>query len=251
MKLDFNGKNVLITGAQRGIGKEIALGFARSGANVLVNYPFEAERSAAEDTVEQIQAEGVSALMVQADVRSGEEVDQMVETMIKSWGSIDILINNAGITKDKLLIKMSDEEWQSVIDINLGGTFRCSRRVSKEMMSKRYGRIVNISSVMGLQGNAGQSNYAASKGGIISFTKSMAIEFGARNITVNCVAPGYISTAMTTVLPDAIRQSFIQRVLIKREGSPEDIMNAVLFLASDQASYITGQVIVVDGGLTL
>ncbi|HOI24979.1 MAG TPA: 3-oxoacyl-[acyl-carrier-protein] reductase [Caldisericia bacterium] len=251
MKLDFNGKNVLITGAQRGIGKEIALGFARSGANVLVNYPFEAERSAAEDTVEQIQAEGVSALMVQADVRSGEEVDQMVETMIKSWGSIDILINNAGITKDKLLIKMSDEEWQSVIDINLGGTFRCSRRVSKEMMSKRYGRIVNISSVMGLQGNAGQSNYAASKGGIISFTKSMAKEFGARNITVNCVAPGYISTAMTTVLPDAIRQSFIQRVLIKREGSPEDIMNAVLFLASDQASYITGQVIVVDGGLTL
>lgn len=251
MKLDFKGKNVLITGAQRGIGKEIALGFARSGANVLVNYPFEAERSAAEDTVEQIQAEGVSALMVQADVRSGEEVDQMVETMIKSWGSIDILINNAGITKDKLLIKMSDEEWQSVIDINLGGTFRCSRRVSKEMMSKRYGRIVNISSVMGLQGNAGQSNYAASKGGIISFTKSMAKEFGARNITVNCVAPGYISTAMTTVLPDAIRQSFIQRVLIKREGSPEDIMNAVLFLASDQASYITGQVIVVDGGLTL
>lgn len=251
MKFDFNGKNVLITGAQRGIGKEIALGFARSGANVLVNYPFEAERSAAEDTVEQIQAEGVSALMVQADVRSGEEVDQMVETMIKSWGSIDILINNAGITKDKLLIKMSDEEWQSVIDINLGGTFRCSRRVSKEMMSKRYGRIVNISSVMGLQGNAGQSNYAASKGGIISFTKSMAKEFGARNITVNCVAPGYISTAMTTVLPDAIRQSFIQRVLIKREGSPEDIMNAVLFLASDQASYITGQVIVVDGGLTL
>lgn len=251
MKLDFNGKNVLITGAQRGIGKEIALGFARSGANVLVNYPFEAERSAAEDTVEQIQAEGVSALMVQADVRSGEEVDQMVETMIKSWGSIDILINNAGITKDKLLIKMSDEEWQSVIDINLGGTFRCSRRVSKEMMSKRYGRIVNISSVMGLQGNAGQSNYAASKGGIISFTKSMAKEFGARNITVNCVAPGYISTAMTTVLPDAVRQSFIQRVLIKREGSPEDIMNAVLFLASDQASYITGQVIVVDGGLTL
>lgn len=251
MKLDFKGKNVLITGAQRGIGKEIALGFARSGANVLVNYPFEAERSAAEDTVEQIQAEGVSALMVQADVRSGEEVDQMVETMIKSWGSIDILINNAGITKDKLLIKMSDEEWQSVIDINLGGTFRCSRRVSKEMMSKRYGRIVNISSVMGLQGNAGQSNYAASKGGIISFTKSMAKEFGARNITVNCVAPGYISTAMTTVLPDAVRQSFIQRVLIKREGSPEDIMNAVLFLASDQASYITGQVIVVDGGLTL
>lgn len=251
MKLDFKGKNVLITGAQRGIGKEIALGFARSGANVLVNYPFEAERSAAEDTVEQIQAEGVSALMVQADVRSGEEIDQMVETMIKSWGSIDILINNAGITKDKLLIKMSDEEWQSVIDINLGGTFRCSRRVSKEMMSKRYGRIVNISSVMGLQGNAGQSNYAASKGGIISFTKSMAKEFGARNITVNCVAPGYISTAMTTVLPDAVRQSFIQRVLIKREGSPEDIMNAVLFLASDQASYITGQVIVVDGGLTL
>jgi 3-oxoacyl-[acyl-carrier protein] reductase len=251
MKLDFNNKNVLITGAQRGIGKEIALGFARSGANVLINYPFESERSAAEETAEQIKAEGASTLMVQADVRSGEEIDHMVETMITSWGSIDILVNNAGITKDKLLIKMSDEEWQSVIDINLGGTFRCSRRVSKEMMSKRYGRIINISSVMGLQGNAGQSNYSASKGGIIAFTKSMAKEFGARNITVNCVAPGYISTAMTSVLPETLRQSFINRVLIKREGSPEDIMNAVLFLASDQASYITGQVIVVDGGLTL
>lgn len=251
MKLDFNGKNVLITGAQRGIGKEIALGFARSGANVLINYPFESERPAAEETAEQIKAEGASALMVQADVRSGEEIDHMVETMITSWGSIDILVNNAGITKDKLLIRMSDEEWQSVIDINLGGTFRCSRRVSKEMMTKRYGRIVNISSVMGLQGNVGQSNYSASKGGIIAFTKSMAKEFGARNITVNCVAPGYISTAMTSVLPESLRQNFINRVLIKREGSPEDIMNAVLFLASDQASYITGQVIVVDGGLTL
>jgi 3-oxoacyl-[acyl-carrier protein] reductase len=251
MKLDFTAKNVLITGAQRGIGKEIALGFARSGANIMVCYPFEGERSAAEETAEQIRAEGASVMIFQADVRSSEEIDQMVESMIKSWGSVDVLVNNAGITKDKLLIKMSDEEWQSVIDINLGGTFRCSRRVSKEMMSKRYGRIVNISSVMGLQGNAGQSNYSASKGGIIAFTKSMAKEFGARNITVNCVAPGYISTAMTSVLPETVRQSFINRVLIKREGSPEDIMQAVLFLASDQASYITGQVIVVDGGLTL
>jgi len=251
MKIDLSGKNVLITGSQRGIGQAIALGFAKAGANVLVNYPFESEKTAAEETSDLLKSFGVSSMIYQADISKQKEVDQMIEDMLSQWGSIDILVNNAGITRDKLLIKMDDEDWQKVLDINLTGTFRCCRAVSKVMMSKRYGRIINISSVMGLQGNAGQTNYSASKGGIIAFSKAMAKEFGARNITVNCVAPGYISTAMTQVLPETVRQNFINRVLIKREGSPDDIMHAVLFLASDQASYITGQVIVVDGGLTL
>ncbi len=251
MNLDFQDKRVLITGAQRGIGKEIALGFSQSGAKVFINYPFESEKEVAREVVDQINTNGGNAVAFQADVRHQQEIDKMIEEMIRLWGGIDILVNNAGITRDKLLIKMSDEDWQSVLDINLTGTFRCSRSVSKEMMTRRYGRIINISSVMGLQGNAGQANYSASKGGIVAFTKAMAKEFGARNITVNCVAPGFIGTAMTSVLPEAVRQNFIHRVLIKREGTPQDIMHAVLFLASDQASYITGQVIVVDGGLTL
>jgi 3-oxoacyl-[acyl-carrier protein] reductase len=251
MKLDFSGKNILVTGAQRGIGKAIVLGFAASGGNVLINYPVEAEKTAALETAEMVKSLGGNALIFEADVCDAGSVDAMVAFMKAEWGTIDVLVNNAGITRDKLVIKMSEEDWQKVMDINLGGTFRCTRSVLREMMSKRYGRIINISSVMGIQGNAGQSNYAASKGGIIAFTKSIAKEFGARNITVNCVAPGYISTAMTTVLPDVLRTSFLDRVLIKREGLPEDIMQAVLFLASDQAGYITGQVIVVDGGLTL
>jgi len=175
----------------------------------------------------------------------------MVSQAVQEFGKIDILVNNAGITKDNLLIKMSPHDWQNVIDINLTGTFNCTKRVVKEMMKNKYGRIVNISSIMGIIGNAGQANYAASKAGIIAFTKSVAKEFGSRNITANVVAPGYIKSPMTDNLAENIKKAFFDKVIIKRFGKAEDISNAILFLASDLASYITGQVLVVDGGLTL
>jgi len=175
----------------------------------------------------------------------------MIQTIIKQFGKIDILINNAGITKDQLLIRMSDAEWQSVIDINLTGTFQCSRAAIKEMMKKRYGRIISISSIIGLTGNAGQANYSASKVGIIGLTKTIAREYGSRNITANCIAPGYIQTPMTDQLAENVKQAFLEKVYIKRFGLPADIANAALFLASDLADYMTGQVLVLDGGLSL
>jgi 3-oxoacyl-[acyl-carrier protein] reductase len=249
--MDFTGKTVLITGSGRGIGREIALAFASRGASIMVNYPNPSEKTDALHCVEEIQASNAKALLFEADVRSAEAVDQMVQTMIQEWGKIDILINNAGVTKDNLLVKMTEEEWKFVLDINLNGVFTCTKRVVKEMMAKRFGRIISISSIMGLVGNAGQANYAASKAGIIAFMKSVAKEFGSRNITANCIAPGFIETQMTHSLPEEVKKTFLNKVLIKRYGSAADIANAALFLASDLASYMTGQVLVVDGGLIL
>jgi len=249
--LDFSGKTVLITGGGRGIGREIALSFATHGASVLVNYPSPSEKPDAFSTSEEIKQKNAQALIYEADVRSTEQVDQMVQYMISQWGHIDILINNAGVTKDNLLLKMNEEEWKFVLDINLGGVFNCTKRVVKEMMQKRMGRIISISSIMGLAGNAGQSNYAASKAGIIAFMKSVAKEFGSRNITANCIAPGFIETQMTKDLPEEVKKAFLSQVLVKRYGTAQDIANAALFLASDLASYITGQVLVIDGGLIL
>lgn len=250
-ELDFSGKTVLVTGGERGIGKNICLDFALHHANVVVNYPSSEELCEAEKTLNEISKIGSKALILRADVRNFDEVDKMVTQAVEEFGRIDILVNNAGITKDNLLIKMSSQDWQQVIDVNLTGTFNCTKRVVKEMMKNKYGRIVNISSIMGLIGNAGQANYAASKAGIIAFTKSVAKEFGSRNITANVVAPGYIKSSMTDNLPENIKKTFLDKVVIKRFGEAEDISNAIIFLASNFANYITGQVLIVDGGLTL
>jgi len=249
--LDFTGKVVLVTGSSQGIGAVIATEFAKHHAVVVLNYPTEKEMPSAQTVLESLLPFSPSSIALQADVRSAESVENMIQTIIKQFGKIDILINNAGITKDQLLIRMSDAEWQSVIDINLTGTFQCSRAAIKEMMKKRYGRIISISSIIGLTGNAGQANYSASKAGIIGLTKTIAREYGSRNITANCIAPGYIQTPMTDQLAENVKQAFLEKVYIKRFGLPADIANAALFLASDLADYMTGQVLVLDGGLSL
>lgn len=249
--LDFTGKVVLVTGSSQGIGAVIATEFAKHHAMVVLNYPTEKEMPSAQTVLDNLLPFSPSSISLQADVRSAESVENMIQTIIKQFGKIDILINNAGITKDQLLIRMSDAEWQSVIDINLTGTFQCSRAAIKEMMKKRYGRIISISSIIGLTGNAGQANYSASKAGIIGLTKTIAREYGSRNITANCIAPGYIQTPMTDQLAENVKQAFLEKVYIKRFGLPADIANAALFLASDLADYMTGQVLVLDGGLSL
>lgn len=249
--LDFSGKTVLVTGAGRGIGRELALAFASRGASVMINYPNPAEKEDALSCAQVISSKNAKALLFEADVRSSADVDKMVQMMILEWGKVDILINNAGVTKDNLLLKMTEEEWKLVLDINLNGAFNCTKRVVKEMMAKRFGRIISLSSVMGIVGNAGQANYAASKAGIIALMKSVAKEFGSRNITANTIAPGFIETLMTASLPDEVKKTFLNKVLIKRYGTATDIANTALFLASDLASYMTGQVLVVDGGLIL
>jgi len=249
--LDFTGKVVLVTGSSQGIGAVIATEFAKHHAVVVLNYPTEKEMPSAQTVLESLLPFSPSSIALQADVRSAESVENMIQTIIKQFGKIDILINNAGITKDQLLIRMSDAEWQSVIDINLTGTFQCSRAAIKEMMKKRYGRIISISSIIGLTGNAGQANYSASKAGIIGLTKTIAREYGSRNITANCIAPGYIQTPLTDQLAENVKQACLEKVYIKRFGLPADIANAALFLASDLADYMTGQVLVLDGGLSL
>lgn len=249
--LDFSGKTVLVTGGERGIGQRVCLDFALHSANVVINYPIEEEYNEAEKTLEKVESFNAKAIAVKADVRDTKEVDEMVLKSLKEFGKIDILVNNAGVTKDNLLIKMDPKDWQYVIDVNLTGTFNCTKRIVREMMKNRFGRIINISSVMGIVGNVGQANYAASKAGIIAFTKSIAKEFGSRNITANVVAPGYIMSSMTEALPEETKKAFLDKVIIKRFGVTEDVSNTILFLASNLASYITGQVLIVDGGLTL
>ena len=249
--LDFTGKVVLVTGSSQGIGAVIALEFAKRKAITVLNFPTEKEQAAAEGVLTEVKAYSPSSVFIQADVRSAASVESMMQTVVKQFGKLDILVNNAGITRDQLLIRMSDAEWQSVIDINLSGTFQCSRFAIKEMMKKRFGRIINISSIIGMTGNAGQANYSASKAGIIGLTKTIAREYGSRNITANCIAPGYIQTNMTDLLSQELKDAFLEKVYIKRFGLPLDIAHAALFLASDLAGYITGQVMVVDGGLSL
>ncbi|HPJ12821.1 MAG TPA: 3-oxoacyl-[acyl-carrier-protein] reductase [Caldisericia bacterium] len=247
----INKKSVLITGASRGIGREIALHFAKEGYYTAINYPFKAEKENALQTLSEVQSLGAQGNIYEADVSDLTAVENMVKNLKDDVGTIDVLIANAGITSDKLIMRMTPEDWDRVIHINLTGAFNCTKAVTKEMMRAKQGRIVYISSVIGIIGNAGQANYAASKGGMIALCKSVAKEFGSRNITANCVAPGYIMTEMTQNLPKEATDQFMSRVSLKRFGTMEDIANAVLFLSSDQASYITGQVLVVDGGLTL
>ena len=245
----LEGKVALVTGGSRGIGRAIALKLAGEGAAVAINYAGNAK--AAEEVKASIEAAGGKAMVVQADVSSAEAVDAMVEAVVNELGGIDILVNNAGITRDGLLMRMKEADWDAVINTNLKGVFYCTKAVSKLMMKKRSGRIVNMASVVGLTGNAGQANYAAAKSGVIGFSKSMAKELASRGITVYMVAPGYIETDMTAVLSDKVREAMISTVPLARAGQAEDVAGAVLFLVSDMASYITGQVINVDGGMVM
>lgn len=243
----FENKIVLVTGAGRGIGASIAKRFASEGAEVIVNYSGNDE--AAQKTVDEITAAGGQAQKYKCSVNDSESVKVMIDEIIKEFGRIDILVNNAGITKDGLMLRMTDEDFDRVIDVNLKGTFNCTKYVSKYMLKQKSGKIINISSVVGLSGNAGQVNYSASKAGIIGITKSAAKELSSRGITVNAVAPGYVDTDMTKVLSDNIRNEILKNIPLQRMGNVEDISNCVAFLASEDASYITGQVISVDGGM--
>lgn len=245
----LKNKIALVTGASRGIGRQIALSMAKEGAMVIVNYNGSKEK--AEEVVAQIIADGGMAESYGCNVADFEAAGGMIAEVIKKHGALDILVNNAGITKDGLLLKMSEEDFDKVIGINLKGTFNCIKHATRQMLKQKSGRIINMSSVVGIAGNAGQVNYAASKAGVIGITKSVAKELGSRGITVNAIAPGYIDTDMTAVLSEDIRNAIIDSVPLKRMGCVEDIANAAVFLASDKASYITGQVISVDGGMNI
>lgn len=242
-------KVAIVTGASRGIGREIAITLARYGAKVIVNYCGSKEK--AEEVVELIKSEGGIASTYQGDVADSEAMKQMFADVLKEYGSIDVLINNAGITRDNLILKMSDEDFNAVIDTNLKGVYYCLKQVSKIMLKQRSGRIINISSIAGVIGNAGQINYSASKAGVIGMTKALARELGSRGITVNAVAPGFIKTDMTDKLPDAMKDTYVNQIPLKRFGEVSDIAETIAFLASDKAAYITGQTISVDGGMQM
>ena len=236
----------LITGASRGIGRSISLALAGQGAKIIA---VDVDLQATEEFVAELKAAGTEAIAVQGNVTVTADVDQMVKAGKEAFGRIDILVNNAGITKDSLLMRMKDEDWDAVLNVNLKGAFLCTRAVSKVMTKQRSGRIINIASVVGQMGNAGQANYCASKAGLIGLTKSNARELAKRNITVNAVAPGFIATAMTDALPEEQRIELANQIPLARLGSADDIANSVLFLAADNSSYITGQVIGVNGGM--
>ena len=242
-------KLALITGGSRGIGKEIALALAKEGNNIAISYGNNAE--SAMEVVKEIQSFGVEAIAVKADVSIAEDVKNLIKAVEEGLGTIDILVNNAGITKDNLLIRMTEEDWDNVMDVNLKGVFLCTKAVSRSMMKKRYGKIINITSVVGITGNAGQGNYSASKAGVIGFTKSMAKELASRGIRVNAVAPGLIQTDMTNVLKDEVKAEMLKMIPLNTMGNPVDIANLVVFLSSEKSDYITGQIIKIDGGMAI
>lgn len=243
----LTGKVALVTGASRGIGRAIALSLAEAGADVAVNYA--GSEAAAAETVKQIEAMGRKAIKVKANVGAVQEVEDMFKQILETFGRIDILVNNAGITRDNLIMRMKEEEFDQVIETNLKGVFNCLKAASRPMMKQRSGRIINISSVVGALGNAGQTNYVAAKAGVIGMTKAAAKELASRGITVNCVAPGFIETDMTDKLSGEMRDQLLQQIPLARLGQPEDIAKAVRFLASEDSSYMTGQTIHVDGGM--
>lgn len=245
----LENKIALVTGASRGIGRQIALTLAGLGAAVIVNYNGAKER--AEEVVDEITKNGGRALAVQANIAVAEDVERLFKEAVAAFGRIDILVNNAGITKDNLILKMSEEEFDAVLDTNLKGAFFCMKHAAKLMLKQKGGRIINISSISGIVGNPGQANYCAAKAGLIGITKSLARELGSRGITVNAVAPGFIETDMTRELSEQIRAGMLSQIPLKRAGSAEDVAQAVAFLASDHASYITGQTLQVNGGMDM
>lgn len=240
-------KNVLVTGASRGIGRSIALQFAEEGYNVAVNYA--GNKDKAEAVVEEIKGKGVESFAIQANVANGDEVKAMIKEVVNTFGSIDVLVNNAGITRDNLLIRMKEQEWDDVIDTNLKGVFNCIQKVTPQMLRQKRGSIINLSSVVGSVGNPGQANYVATKAGVVGLTKSTARELASRNITVNAVAPGFIVSDMTDALSDDLKEQMLDQIPLKRFGKDQDIADTVTFLASDKAKYITGQTIHVNGGM--
>lgn len=246
-KLD--GKTAVVTGASRGIGRAIALALASEGAKVVVNYS--GSQAKAEEVVAAITANGGEAVAVQASVAKAEEVQTLMDQALKTFGSIDILVNNAGITRDNLLMRMKEEEWDAVMDTNLKGVFLCTKAVTRQMMKQRAGRIINISSIVGVSGNAGQANYVAAKAGVIGLTKTTAKELASRGILVNAIAPGFITTEMTDELPEELKQSMLTQIPLATLGQPEDIAKAVVFFSTDDSKYITGQTLHIDGGMVM
>ena len=242
-------KTVLVTGGSRGIGKEIALKFAKQGYDVIINYV--SDKTDTEELKKELEANGGKALIIKADVTNPEQIENLVKKAIETFEKIDVLVNNAGITKDNLLMRMSEEEFDKVIEVNLKGTYLMTKAVTKYMMKKRQGSIINLSSVVGVTGNAGQCNYAASKAGIIGLTKSVAKELASRNIRANAIAPGFIATDMTDVLSDEIKETIQNQIPLKRMGNAKEVAELAYFLGSEQSSYITGQVIHVDGGMVM
>lgn len=243
------GKNALVTGASRGIGREIALELARQGANVAVN--FSGSEQLANEVVDSIKALGRESFAVQANVANGDAVTDMVKKVVDQFGTLDILVNNAGITRDNLLMRMKEEDWDAVIDTNLKGVFLCTKAVSRQMMKQRSGRIINISSIVGVSGNAGQANYVAAKAGVIGLTKTTAKELATRGITVNAIAPGFITTDMTDKLNEELKVEMLKQIPLGRLGDPDDIAKVVVFLASEDSRYMTGQTLHVDGGMVM
>jgi len=244
--LKLAGKVALVTGAAQGIGKAVALLLARNGADIVVS---DINLEKAEETAKEVQALGRKALATKVDVATLSDVEKMVEAILVQFGKVDILVNNAGIARDKLILRMTEEDWDAVLNINLKGTFNCTKAVVRHMSKQRSGKIVNIASVVGEMGNAGQGNYAASKAGVIGFTKTIAREFAQRGINVNAIAPGYIETPMTDALPDKAKEELKRLIPMDRLGKPEDVAEAVLFLVSEASSYITGHVLNVNGGI--
>ncbi|OCS87637.1 3-oxoacyl-[acyl-carrier-protein] reductase [Caryophanon tenue] len=245
----LQGQVAIVTGASRGIGEAIALELAAQGAKIVVNYSGSTEK--AQQVVSTIQANGGEAIAVQASVSQTDAVDALVKQTIEAFGRVDILVNNAGITRDNLMMRMKEDEWDDVIDTNLKGVFLCTKAVTRTMMKQRYGRIINISSIVGVSGNAGQANYVAAKAGVIGLTKTTAKELASRNILVNAIAPGFITTEMTDALPEDVKNAMLAQIPLAKLGQPMHIAKAVAFLASEDASYITGQTLHIDGGLVM
>jgi 3-oxoacyl-[acyl-carrier protein] reductase len=247
--MNLTGKAALVTGASRGIGREIALELARQGANVAVNYS--GSEAKANEVVDEIKALGREAFSIKCDVSNADEVSAMVKAAIDGFGKLDILVNNAGITRDNLLMRMKENEWDDVININLKGVFLCTKAVTRQMMKQRAGRIINIASIVGVSGNPGQANYVAAKAGVIGLTKTTAKELATRNITVNAIAPGFITTDMTDKLSEEVKAEMLKQIPLARLGEPKDIAKVTAFIASDDASYMTGQTLHIDGGMVM